>query len=99
MATPLGSSISPYLSSHSNSSNVPVMTLESKTNTSKRCCADGCKKKLTLTDLDCRCGQRYCASHRYPEEHACTHNFKADDRQRLSSTLVKVTAERLVDKI
>ena len=31
-----------------------------------------CKKKLKLTDMECRCGNIYCLEHRLPEAHCCT---------------------------
>jgi predicted nucleic acid binding AN1-type Zn finger protein len=56
----------------------------------KRCCAVDCKKKLTLTDTNCRCGQRYCVIHRLPETHACTFDFKEIGISTLQKTLVRV---------
>jgi len=38
-----------------------------------------CKKKLMLTDFDCRgCKARYCGLHRLPEAHACPHDFRKE---------------------
>ena len=37
-----------------------------------------CKKKLTLTDMKCRCGVKLCTKHRLPEQHQCSYNFKKD---------------------
>ncbi|KAF3674527.1 hypothetical protein FXO38_05180 [Capsicum annuum] len=37
-----------------------------------------CKKKVGLTGFSCRCGGgMFCRVHRYPEEHACTFDFKS----------------------
>lgn len=41
-----------------------------------RCCAEGCTKKLKLSDMDCRCGKRFCLKHRLPEDHNCSVNYK-----------------------
>ena len=35
-----------------------------------------CRKKLKLTDYPCRCGKKYCITHRLPEKHQCTVNYK-----------------------
>ena len=38
-----------------------------------------CKKKLMLSDFDCRgCKARYCGLHRLPEAHACAHDFRKE---------------------
>ena len=60
---------------------------------SNRCGA--CRKKLTLTDLACRCKARFCSAHRAPEEHACTHDFKADANAILKQQLERVVAEKV----
>jgi len=39
-----------------------------------RCFLDGCGKKLKLTDMACRCQNRYCQKHRLPESHTCSWN-------------------------
>lgn len=38
----------------------------------KRCEHDQCRKKLTITDIGCKCGKRFCMNHRLPMEHSCT---------------------------
>jgi len=44
----------------------------------KRCNHPECKKKLTLTDMACRCRKCFCAKHRLPEQHNCTFDFKSE---------------------
>ena len=53
---------------------------KNKKNSSKRCHFHGCRKKLKLTDLECRCQNRFCSVHRLPEAHECSHSFKNFDR-------------------
>ncbi|KAF5479630.1 hypothetical protein F2P56_000437 [Juglans regia] len=43
-----------------------------------------CNKKVGLTGFDCLCGNVFCGMHRYPEEHACTVDFKAIGREVLA---------------
>jgi len=35
-----------------------------------------CNKKLKLSDMECRCKQRFCLTHRLPEDHNCSVNYK-----------------------
>ena len=65
----------------------------------KRCNHVACKKKLLLSDMECKCGIRFCANHRFPEEHKCTFDFKAVGNARLMKQLVKTEDKRMVDKI
>jgi predicted nucleic acid binding AN1-type Zn finger protein len=44
---------------------------------SNRCNAPDCKKKLKLTDMECRCEKRFCTTHRLPETHKCTFDHTA----------------------
>lgn len=38
----------------------------------KRCDHEQCRKKLTLTDIECKCGKRFCMNHRLPFDHSCS---------------------------
>jgi hypothetical protein len=48
-----------------------------------RCCAEGCKKKLALTDFACRCQNRFCSAHRDSLKHACTYDYRAGQKENL----------------
>ena len=64
----------------------------------KRCGC--CKKKLTLTDFSCdKCKTRFCITHRLPEEHACSHDFKAAGKNQLTKQLVAAIADKVGDRI
>jgi hypothetical protein len=54
-----------------------------------------CRKKLTLTDMECRCKIRFCAAHRLPEEHACSFDHRGLARATLTQQLVKVVGDKL----
>ena len=54
-----------------------------------------CRKKLTLTATSCRCGFKFCDTHRLPEEHACTYDFNATGKAALSTMLVAVVGNKL----
>lgn len=54
---------------------------------SKLCCADGCKKKLSLTDFPCKCGKIHCSMHRAPEVHSCSYDYKSEHNKMLLKTM------------
>ncbi|KAM0939695.1 putative transcription regulator A20-like family [Dioscorea sansibarensis] len=61
-----------------------------------RCSA--CRKKVGLTGFRCRCGVTYCGTHRYPEMHGCSFDFKAVGREAIAKANPLVKASKL-DKI
>jgi predicted nucleic acid binding AN1-type Zn finger protein len=69
------------------------ITLEAPVEPKNRCGV--CRKKLKLTDLECRCSARFCANHRPPEEHACTYDYKTAGRTQLSKNLEKAVADKV----
>ncbi len=64
---------------------------------SKRCCMEGCKKKLTLADFACKCGKKHCSAHRIPEVHGCTFDFKASQKELLLKTMSTAVIAKKVD--
>jgi len=61
-----------------------------------RCCHDGCKKKLALSDFPCKCGKIHCASHRPAELHQCTFDFKQNHKMNLLQHMsTAVTASKI----
>jgi len=67
-----------------------------------RCAFKGCKKKLKLTNLECRCKNRFCDKHRLPESHKCKWNPKSitEIEQYKKNTCLNVTAHfSKIDKI
>lgn len=60
------------------------------------CCFTDCKKKLTLTSLQCKCEMKFCDMHRYPEDHACTFDYKAEGKANLQKYMsTAVIAKKL----
>ncbi|CAH2080509.1 unnamed protein product [Thlaspi arvense] len=47
---------------------------------------------------ECRCGTTFCGSHRYPEQHACTFDYKGIGREAIAKANPVVKANKL-DKI
>mgnify|MGYP006098961945 CR=1 FL=1 len=56
-----------------------------------------CKKKIKLTDIECKCGFKYCLKHRMPESHNCSFNYKEEAGKILSDKLM--TQKTVSDKI
>jgi hypothetical protein len=65
----------------------------------KRCGHTECKKKLTMTDMDCRCGRRFCMAHRHAESHNCAFDYKSAGAKELHKILVKCAADAISDRI
>ena len=53
-------------------------------------CAN-CNKKTGIVPFECKCGNLYCAKHRYAEEHSCTYDYKTNERAKLVNTNVEST--------
>ena len=55
-----------------------VATCSDRTKKPKRprCAFDGCKKRIRITDVKCRCENIYCKKHRLPENHECSFDYK-----------------------
>lgn len=45
-----------------------------------RCAFIGCRTKLTLLDMECKCKNKYCIIHRLPENHNCKYDFKTEGK-------------------
>ncbi|PWA98973.1 A20/AN1-like zinc finger family protein [Artemisia annua] len=57
-----------------------------------------CNTKVGVMGFKCRCGETFCGSHRYPEEHKCEFDFKKTGRDLISKANPVVKADK-VDKI
>jgi len=64
-----------------------------------RCCLDGCKKKLLLSDFACRCGGTFCSLHRISESHACRFDYRQDNRNNLLKTMSTAIVGKKIDTI
>ncbi|CAA3021092.1 zinc finger A20 and AN1 domain-containing stress-associated protein 4-like [Olea europaea var. sylvestris] len=54
-----------------------------------------CRKKVGLMGFRCRCGTTFCGSHRYPEQHGCTFDFKAMGKEAIAKANPVVQADKL----
>ncbi|WCJ34330.1 Zinc finger A20 and AN1 domain-containing stress-associated protein 4 [Euphorbia peplus] len=54
-----------------------------------------CRKRVGLTGFRCRCGTTFCGTHRYPEKHNCTFDFRKVGREEIARANPLVVAEKL----
>ncbi len=64
-----------------------------------RCCQEGCKKKLSLTDFPCKCGKKHCAEHRPAEVHNCSYDYKESHNKFLLKTMDSAIIAKKIDQI
>ncbi|OAY59148.1 zinc finger A20 and AN1 domain-containing stress-associated protein 1-like [Manihot esculenta] len=60
---------------------------------------NSCNKRLGLMGFNCRCGNAFCRSHRHPEDHACTVDFKGLGHELLIKQNPLCKADKLEDRI
>ncbi|XP_077115207.1 AN1-type zinc finger protein 4 [Ranitomeya variabilis] len=71
----------------------PVKSVRTKKAT-KHCFLCG-KKTGLATSYECRCGNNFCATHRYAETHSCTYDYKTAGRRYLQESNPVITAPKL----
>lgn len=57
-----------------------------------------CRKRVGLTGFNCKCGNLYCAMHRYSDKHDCPFDYRSASREAIATANPVVKAEKL-DKI
>ncbi|KAK9050911.1 hypothetical protein SSX86_027536 [Deinandra increscens subsp. villosa] len=53
-----------------------------------------CRKRVGLTGFTCRCGATFCGTHRYPEKHECSFDFKTIGKEAIAKANPVVKAEK-----
>ncbi|PKA45825.1 Zinc finger A20 and AN1 domain-containing stress-associated protein 6 [Apostasia shenzhenica] len=54
-----------------------------------------CQKKVGITWFKCRCGSTFCSSHRYPETHHCSFDYKSAGREAIAKENPVVKADKI----
>lgn len=57
-----------------------------------------CSKRVGLTGFNCRCGNLFCAAHRYSDKHDCPFDYRTTAQDAIAKANPVVRAEKL-DKI
>ncbi|XP_074060773.1 AN1-type zinc finger protein 5-like isoform X1 [Macrotis lagotis] len=77
----------------SQSSSEEEKSFEKPKQKKNRCFA--CRKKVGLTGFDCRCGNLFCAMHRYSEKHNCPFDYKAEAAEKIRKENPIIVAEKI----
>ncbi|KAF4353919.1 hypothetical protein CsatB_018586 [Cannabis sativa] len=56
----------------------------------------GCRRKVGLTGFRCRCGELFCAEHRYTDRHDCNYDYKTAGREAIARENPVVKAAKIV---
>jgi hypothetical protein len=56
-----------------------------------------CKKKVGLLGFDCKCDKdkKFCSSHRYAEQHNCTFDYRAANKEILMKNNPIIVSEKI----
>tara|TARA_X000000950_G_C13573849_1_gene520711 strand:+ start:109 stop:411 length:303 start_codon:yes stop_codon:yes gene_type:complete len=68
--------------------NIKEKNVKPKKDKKNKCAFKGCKKRLKIINIECRCKNRYCSKHRLPENHNC----KWDPRSNIEIEIYKKKA-------
>nr|GEU99254.1 zinc finger A20 and AN1 domain-containing stress-associated protein 5-like [Tanacetum cinerariifolium] len=71
-----------------------VKVVKPLTKVVSRC--SGCRKRVGLTGFRCRCGDLFCAEHRYSDRHDCTYDYKTAGREAIARENPVVKAAKIV---
>ncbi|XP_061362799.1 zinc finger A20 and AN1 domain-containing stress-associated protein 8-like [Gastrolobium bilobum] len=74
-----------------------VENLQIKAKTSPNKCAT-CRKRVGLTGFSCKCGNHFCAMHRYSDKHDCPYDYQTLGRDAIAKANPLIKADKL-DKI
>ncbi|KAG2312061.1 hypothetical protein Bca52824_023618 [Brassica carinata] len=64
----------------------------SKPARTNRCCS--WNKKVGVMEFKCKCGSTFCGSHRYPEKHECSFDFKEVGRDTIAKANPVIKADK-----
>ncbi|KNA04490.1 hypothetical protein SOVF_199260 [Spinacia oleracea] len=56
----------------------------------------GCGKRVGLTGFRCRCGDLFCADHRYSDRHDCSYDYKTAGREAIARENPVVRAAKIL---
>nr|GMD00177.1 zinc finger A20 and AN1 domain-containing stress-associated protein 8-like [Ipomoea batatas] len=82
--------ISPQASSDSSSGQTSEVKVKEGPN---RC--NTCNKRVGLTGFSCKCGNLFCAAHRYSDKHECPFDYQNAARDAIAKANPVIVAEKL----
>lgn len=72
----------------------PSKILEAKADEGPKRC-NTCQKRVGLTGFNCKCGNVFCAAHRYSDKHECPFDYRSVARDAIAKANPVVKAEKL----
>jgi len=54
-----------------------------------------CNKRLGLLPFTCKCGTNYCTRCKWPEDHHCTFDYRAEGMKKLAKENPVIVADKL----
>ncbi|GLJ18102.1 hypothetical protein SUGI_0319640 [Cryptomeria japonica] len=54
-----------------------------------------CRKRIGLTGFKCRCGEMFCALHRYSDKHNCSYDYRKAGQEAIAKDNPVVKAEKI----
>lgn len=58
-----------------------------------------CGKRTNNLGIVCKCGNKYCMTHRMPEDHKCTYDHKSDLQSKLLLRLTTSNAPKIIESL
>lgn len=55
-----------------------------------------CNKKIGNLPIECCCEKLFCTRHRYPDEHKCTFDYKAQGRKIIEVENPKIVSDKFI---
>ncbi|KAK7336596.1 hypothetical protein VNO77_17142 [Canavalia gladiata] len=83
--------------SHSFGNSSSGASLEMNATTGPNRCAS-CRKRVGLTGFNCKCGNLFCAAHRYSDKHDCPFDYRSVGQDAIAKANPVIRADKL-DKI
>ncbi len=58
-----------------------------------------CERKPYPIQFNCRCGGIYCIKHKQPEDHFCGFDYKKEQAEFLTKTLLNIVADKVDNRL
>ncbi|KAJ3696867.1 hypothetical protein LUZ61_000572 [Rhynchospora tenuis] len=55
-----------------------------------------CNKKVGIPGFRCRCGELFCAKHRYSDMHDCSYDYKSAGREEIARANPLIRASKII---
>jgi hypothetical protein len=59
------------------------------------CNYNNCKRKIKITDIECKCKNIFCKFHKFPEDHNCDYNYNSEEIKKKCIESLKCTSNKI----